>query len=119
YHYSDNIRIAPIYVVPRVGWALTHRDEHLVEMGGSYEPKGNHGYDPDDPAMHAIFVADGPFSASTKAKQASKSTSSDTGKPLVMEGFQNVEIYGLVMKLLGLNGAPTNGTEGFWDAWLD
>ncbi|KAG8990376.1 hypothetical protein FRB90_001789, partial [Tulasnella sp. 427] len=79
----------------------------------------NHGYDPDDPAMHAIFVADGPFSASTKAKQASKSTSSDTGKPLVMEGFQNVEIYGLVVKLLGLKGAPTNGTEGFWDAWLD
>lgn len=25
YHFSDNIRIAPIYVVPRLGWALTNR----------------------------------------------------------------------------------------------
>ncbi|KAG8935051.1 hypothetical protein FRC01_009091 [Tulasnella sp. 417] len=96
YHYSDNIRIAPIYAVPR-----------------------NHGYDPDEPAMHAIFVADGPFSTSTKVKQASKSATADLSAPLVMEGFQNVEIYGLVAKLLGLKGAPTNGTQGFWDAWLD
>lgn len=69
--------------------------------------------------MHAIFVADGPFSTSTKVKQASKSASADLDAPLVMKGFQNVEIYGLVTKLLGLKGAPTNGTEGFWDAWLD
>lgn len=69
--------------------------------------------------MHAIFVADGPFSTSTKVKQASKSPSVSAGAPLVMEGFQNVEIYGLVAKLLSLKGVPTNGTEGFWDEWVD
>ena len=40
YHFDDNLRIAPIYVTPRVGWALTNRQEHVVDMGGNYEPRG-------------------------------------------------------------------------------
>ena len=38
----------------------------------------------------------------------------------VMNGFQNVEIYNLVMKLLGIEAqaAKTNGTTGFWDKYL-
>jgi len=37
-----------------------------------------------------------------------------------MEGFDNVQLYNLVCKLLGLkNGAPNNGTKGFWDEWVD
>ncbi|KAG8907981.1 hypothetical protein FRB99_001147 [Tulasnella sp. 403] len=115
YHYTNNIRIAPIYIVPKLGWALTHRDEHLVMMNGKYEPKGNHGYDPTEPAMHAMFVADGPFSKATQAMQNAGGPS----KPLVMKGFKNVELYGLVVKLLGIQGAKTNGTEGFWDNWVD
>lgn len=63
--------------------------------------------------MHAILVADGPWSTSTKVKQAS------TVGPFVMKGFKNVEIYGLVAKLLGLKSAPNNGTAGFWDEWVD
>jgi hypothetical protein len=38
-----------------------------------------------------------------------------------MKGFPNVEIKGLVMKLLGLESdkqAPTNGTAGFWDKYF-
>jgi len=36
-----------------------------------------------------------------------------------MNGFQNVEIYNLVMKLLGIeNKAPTNGTDNFWDLYF-
>lgn len=27
YHFSDNPRIAPIYIVPEIGYALTKRDE--------------------------------------------------------------------------------------------
>lgn len=69
--------------------------------------------------MHAIFVADGPFSTSTKAKQHSSSPHTDTSLPVVMKGFKNVEIYGLVAKLLGFRGVPTNGTTGFWDKWVE
>ena len=35
-------------------------------------------------------------------------------------GFENVQIYGLVMKLLGIeeHAAKTNGTIGFWDQYF-
>jgi len=96
--------------------------------------KGNHGYDNNDPTMYAIFVAHGPFSAVAKAMHHSQSTSlrprwlSNPNKgwhltsddPYVMDGFQNVEVYNLVMKLLGIQAqaAKTNGTTGFWDKYL-
>jgi len=38
-----------------------------------------------------------------------------------MDGFENVEIYNLVMKLLGVpqaEAAQTNGTTGFWDTYF-
>jgi hypothetical protein len=36
-----------------------------------------------------------------------------------MNGFQNVEIYNLVVKLLGIDTkANTNGTDGFWDLYF-
>ena len=84
--------------------------------------------------MHAMFVAHGPFSSVVKAiKQTDDSrlvkgllsrpnkgwhsTSNDT---YVMDTFQNVEIYNLMMKLLGIEdrAAPTNGTQGFWDKYF-
>lgn len=36
-------RIAPIYVVPHVGWAVSNRHDFHVTMKGDYHPKGNHG----------------------------------------------------------------------------
>ena len=38
----------------------------------------------------------------------------------VIEGFKNVEIYNLIVKLLGIEkwSAPNNGTIGFWDNYL-
>jgi hypothetical protein len=38
----------------------------------------------------------------------------------MMEGFLNVAIYNLVMRLLGIEGwaAVNNGTPGFWDKYL-
>ena len=78
--------------------------------------------------MHAIFVAHGPFSAVAKAtplrprllsnpNDGWHSTSDET---YVMNGFPNVEIYNLVMELLGIQeyAAKTNGTTGFWDIYL-
>ena len=83
--------------------------------------------------MHAMFVAHGPFAAVVKAIQQSSSghwrralsrpnkgwhsTADDT---YVMDTFQNVEVYNLMMKLLGIeeHAAPTNGTKGFWDKYF-
>jgi hypothetical protein len=42
-------------------------------------------------------------------------------EPQTIEQFDNVEIYGLIVKLLNLDkfAAPNNGTPGFWDRYLD
>jgi predicted AlkP superfamily pyrophosphatase or phosphodiesterase len=127
YHFADNERIAPIYVVPKIGYVLTTRAEGDTGMS-----KGNHGYDNDEISMQAIFVAHGPFSFEAKAqhqkrtkhapfRRSSKhdwhSTSDDT---YIMQRFQNVEVYNLVIKLLGIDAyaASNNGTVGFWDRYL-
>jgi len=82
--------------------------------------------------MHAMFVAHGPFSTTVKTqhqhttqfarsknlkKQGWHSTSDDT---YILETFQNVEVYNLIMKLLGISqySALNNGTAGFWDQYL-
>ncbi|KAI0051055.1 Phosphodiest-domain-containing protein [Auriscalpium vulgare] len=130
YHFAHSPRIAPIYVVPKMGYVLTNRKEGDVGLS-----KGNHGYDNEDPSMHAMFVAHGPFSAVAKAVHQSRaarrlgsralwnsnkgwhSTNDDT---YVMNGFENVEIYNLVMRLLGIESwsAGNNGTKGFWEQYL-
>jgi hypothetical protein len=83
--------------------------------------------------MQAIFVAHGPFSMVSKDSHQPRSLlsralsrgktgwhSSSSDGAYIMEGFPNVEIYGLVTKLLGIEGsaARTNGTAGFWDKYF-
>ena len=64
YHFSKNDRIAPLWVVPKTGWAIVQKDEFDVKEakanGERYHPKGLHGYDHENPLMRAIFVARGP-----------------------------------------------------------
>ncbi|KAG1894240.1 nucleotide pyrophosphatase [Suillus fuscotomentosus] len=115
YHFSHNYRIAPVWIVPRIGYALTDR------LGGKDGvPTGNHGYDNEDPSMRAIFVAHGPFSRGARASVVARGEG-DATEEYVMPGFQNVEIYNLVMRLLSLDAtdiATTNGTAGFWDKFV-
>lgn len=84
--------------------------------------------------MQAMFVAHGPFSAVAKAQHTRRSTGlgarwlndankgwhSTSDDTYIMDRFQNVEIYNLVTKLLGIEqyAAPTNGTAGFWDKYF-
>ena len=64
YHFSKNHRIAPLWVIPRTGWAIVHKKDFNVEdaksNGQIYHPLGLHGYDHENPLMRAIFVARGP-----------------------------------------------------------
>ncbi|KAF9644291.1 Phosphodiest-domain-containing protein [Thelephora ganbajun] len=123
YHFSHNSRIAPIYIVPKYGYALTTRGR-----GESGMSKGNHGYDNRDFRMYAMFVAHGPFSNVVKAlhhqswmPNKNKGWHSTSDDVYVMDGFQNVEVYNLVMRLLGVPKdlwAKTNGTAGFWDRYF-
>lgn len=77
--------------------------------------------------MQAIFVAHGPFSTGAKAIASSDVSRREdvwhsiTDEAHVMQGFPNVELYNLVMRLLGISksSASTNGTIGFWDSYLE
>jgi len=123
YHFSHTPRIAPIYIIPKYGYALTTRGR-----GESGMTKGNHGYDNRDPQMQAMFIAHGPFSNVVKAlyrqswmPNKNKGWHSTSDDVYVMDWFQNVEVYNLVMRLLGVPKnlwAKTNGTRGFWDRYF-
>ncbi|GAA98799.1 uncharacterized protein L969DRAFT_76526 [Mixia osmundae IAM 14324] len=118
WHFSGNPRIAPIYVVPETGWVITDKNEFYVDMNGDYHPKGNHGYDPDDEPMHAIFVAHGPMAEHIKTKR--RRTKRADQALTVIEPFHNLEIYNLLATLLQIEKtAPNNGTVGFWSTHLD
>ena len=64
YHFSNNKRIAPLWVIPKAGWAIVHKEDFDVreaeQKGLVYHPRGLHGYDHEHPLMRAIFVARGP-----------------------------------------------------------
>jgi hypothetical protein len=76
--------------------------------------------------MRAVFVADGPFARRTTAQlrirsgvlEQSPGVYSRDSRETLIPGFANLELYGLVTKILGLTPAPNNGTEGFWDQYF-
>ncbi|KAL6247883.1 hypothetical protein RBB50_005231 [Rhinocladiella similis] len=100
YHFSNNDRIAPLWVVPKTGWAIVEKSDFDVadalKTGQEYEPKGLHGYDHEHPLMRAIFVARGPaFPHKPNSRLAP---------------FQNTEVYNIVCDSLGIEPHPNNGT---------
>ena len=100
YHFSNNDRIAPIWVVPKTGYAVLEKADFDVakalETGEEYAPKGLHGYDHENPLMRAIFVARGPaFPHPGNSRLAA---------------FQNTEVYNIVCESIGIKPARNNGT---------
>lgn len=92
YNYWDSVRIPPIVVECKAGWALKDRSNDWV-------PKGQHGYDPQNVDMNSIFIARG---ASIK-----KGILFDTPQ-------NNVNVFRLLCKLLDLEEhevPPDNGTN--------
>lgn len=100
YHFSHNPRIAPLWLVPKTGWAIVHKADFDVslakERGETYHPKGLHGYDHEHPLMRAIFVARGPAFPHVANSR--------------VENFQNIEVYNIVCDSLGIEPRPNNGT---------
>lgn len=100
YHFSKNERIAPLWIVPKAGWALVKMEEmNLKEAqakGAVYQPRGLHGYDHEHPLMRAIFVARGPAFPHQPNSE--------------IEVFQNINVYNMLCDSVGINPAPNNGT---------
>ncbi|KAL9600442.1 MAG: hypothetical protein Q9219_003195 [cf. Caloplaca sp. 3 TL-2023] len=100
YHFSHNDRIAPLWVIPKTGWAIVHKEDFNVKeaklKGEVYHPKGLHGYDHEHPLMRSIFIARGPaFPHEPNSR---------------LEVFQNIEVYNIVCDSLGIEPKANNGT---------
>ena len=95
YHYSDSPRIPPLLVLPDEGWIITNekRFAEWRQQGRMNHLHGGHGYDNQLPSMRAIFIAHG---------EAIK-------KGVVVEAFENVEVYNLMCAILHLKPAPNDG----------
>jgi predicted AlkP superfamily pyrophosphatase or phosphodiesterase len=93
WHYGTHPRIPPIVCQADEGWLLIKRAtyEKLVSMG--WQGGGAHGYDPALPSMRAIFIAHGPAFR----------------KKMTIPGFDNVDVYPLLARLMGVSPAPNDG----------
>ena len=90
-HYGSNARIPPIVCVADDGWLI--ETQSYLDRPNHHISKGEHGYDNDDPAMRALFVAEGPaFERGDVAPE-----------------FDNVDVYPLLAKILHIRPAPNDG----------
>jgi len=90
-HYGSNARIPPLLCLADDGWLIGTRE--AVAKPNHKISKGEHGYDNEDPKMRALFVAHGPaFRHGLQIPQ-----------------FDNVDLYPLLARLLGVRPAPNDG----------
>ena len=86
WHYGTHPRVPPIVCQADTGWWIGTRERARVSAG-------SHGYAPEDPSMRAVFVADGPAFR----------------HGAVLPPFDNVDVYPLLMRLLGV---PPQANDG-------
>ncbi|MBO9697449.1 MAG: alkaline phosphatase family protein [Sphingopyxis sp.] len=85
-HYGQNPRIAAIICIAEPGWSIIAGTPTWPVRGGA------HGYDNQDPEMLALFVASG------------TSLKGDIGI------VDNIEVYPLLMRLIGVAPLPSDAT---------
>ncbi|MDO5611213.1 MAG: ectonucleotide pyrophosphatase/phosphodiesterase [Pseudomonadota bacterium] len=98
WHYGSNPRIPAIICQMDEGWDA--HPQATVDRLKQVPLRGSHGYDPALPSMRATFIAHGPaFKPGSRL-------------PL----FDNVDVYPLMMELIGVEAAPNDGTARTFDA---
>ncbi len=116
YHFSNNERIAPLWVVPKTGYAIVHKEDFDVKAakatGETYHPKGLHGYDHEHPLMRAIFLARGPafpHKPNSRLEVFRKSYITPLLKSTnIIE--ENIEVYNIICDSIGIEPKANNGT---------
>jgi predicted AlkP superfamily pyrophosphatase or phosphodiesterase len=89
WHYGSNPRIPAIVCQADEGWLLElHADKPFAQA-----VKGEHGYAPEAPSMRATFVAEGP----------------DFRRGVELPPFDNVDVYPLLTRLLGVKPLANDG----------
>jgi predicted AlkP superfamily pyrophosphatase or phosphodiesterase len=90
-HYGTNPRIPPLLCLADDGWLIGTRE--YLDRPNRHVSKGEHGYDNADPKMRALFVAHGP----------------SFKHGVTVPEFDNVDIYPLLTKILGVKPARNDG----------
>ena len=96
WHYRDHPRIPPIIGVVDEGWQIMRRATfEAIRAGQAAAPGGQHGYDPAAMSMRGIFVAAGPAFR----------------QGVTVPPFENVNIYDVLARVIGVTPAPNDGTQ--------
>jgi predicted AlkP superfamily pyrophosphatase or phosphodiesterase len=93
-HLFNHPRVAPILLVPSPGWEVVPRVES--DRTSAHVSAGDHGFDAAYSDMHGIFYAAGPDIVSGRTIGA----------------IEQVDLYALMCRLLGVEPAPNDGA---WD----
>ncbi|HKQ74826.1 MAG TPA: ectonucleotide pyrophosphatase/phosphodiesterase [Blastocatellia bacterium] len=105
FHYGKSGRIGDVVAIVEEGWLMTSRERYRAPgsaANGAVRFRGEHGYDNQLESMRALFVAHGP--AFKKEK--------------VVEPFENVDVYNVMAKILGLKPAINDGGDATANAVL-
>jgi predicted AlkP superfamily pyrophosphatase or phosphodiesterase len=92
YHLKDHRRVEDIIMVADLGYTIL--DEDYQEDFIASLPRSTHGYDNNEKAMQAFFIAHGP-----DFKEGEK-----------VGAFQNIHIYELINYLMDTEPAPNDGS---------
>jgi predicted AlkP superfamily pyrophosphatase or phosphodiesterase len=96
YGYGTNPRVPPIVCLAERGWYFVTASAIKKRLAEHPRDGGAHGYDPFAPTMRAVFVAHGP-----------------AFKPgVVLPAFDNVDVYPLLTRLIGVKGDKGDGSLG-------
>lgn len=91
-HFSANPRIPDIVVIPDRGWHLS--TQAWIDRDTT-PSRGDHGYDPAEPDMGALFIAHGP--AIPRGKR--------------LPPADNIHVYNLLCALLGIEPSRNDGDD--------
>ncbi|HEU0306466.1 MAG TPA: ectonucleotide pyrophosphatase/phosphodiesterase, partial [Lysobacter sp.] len=91
WHYGTHPRVPPIVCQMDAGWDAVTPQTLATRAPGT--TRGSHGYDPMDPSMRALFIAQGP--AFRRGAE--------------LPPFDNVDVYPLLARLVGVAPRPNDG----------
>lgn len=101
-HYRTHPRVPPVIALADDGWTLASRTQVLGWQKDGRKLGGAHGYDPNTKSMQGLLIVSGPQFR--------------TGE--VTPPIQNIHLYEMMSRVLGLTPAPNDGslsaTDGFF-----
>lgn len=97
FKYGQNPRVPPIICLADTGWRYESQSMKVWRNSG-----GDHGFDPYDPLMAALFIANGP----------------DIKAGVKLDTFDNVSVYPLLARLSGIEPVENDGDIADFDGAL-